>query len=151
MKLSEIKTACIKLMQTAYPATEYRYYANTVNEKYTRPCFLTRLTVDPGEPANKHTRHNTGMFEIEFLQDKLDEYEALEVMQTLRDLFGFAIRVGKRYVKVVESDFDYDGTEENVATITFMLDWFDNITRPEEEPPLMEDVKTKLRIVYEGG
>ena len=149
MKLSEIKAACVRLMQTAYPTTEYHYYSSAVTERYKRPCFFTDLFVDPSEPASKSVRHSTGTFEVQFFQDRIDEFKALEVVDTLRDLFGYAFAVGDRYVKVLESEFDYDGTDDNVATLTFTLDWYDNVRKPDTEP-LMSDVDTKIKIIVKG-
>lgn len=150
MRLTDIKAACIALIQTAYPSTEYRYYSSAVVEQYTRPCFFTDLFVDPAEPASQSVRHNSGTFQIEFLQDRIDEYAALRFVERVRDLFGFAVKVGDRYVKVLESEYDYDGADENVATVTFTLDWYDYVREPAGEP-VMQDVYTDVKIVVEGG
>ena len=150
MKLSEIKTAFVGLMKTVYPETEYHYPSAAVVENYTRPCFCVDLFVDPAEPASRSVRHNTGTFEIKFLPDRVDEYQSLRVVDTLRDLFGYAVKVGDRYVKVLGSEFDYDGTDDNVATLTFTLDWYDMIREPGTVPPML-DVRTRFKVNVEGG
>jgi hypothetical protein len=153
MTLSEIKKACIAVMQTKYATNQYKYYSNTVVEKYVRPCFFTELNIDQSEPASSGSDHFLATFSIEILQDILNEAQALEIATTLRKAFGRYVLVPQtdqpdRAVDVRGYDFDYSGTEDNIPVISVMLEWYDNAMKT-ETADLMEDVEVSLKVEME--
>ena len=153
MTLSEIKKACIAVMQTKYPTSQYKYYSNTVVERYERPCFFTELNIDQSEPASSGADHILATFSIEILQDVLNEAKALEIATTLRGAFGRYVLVKQtdqpdRAVDIRGYDFEFAGTEDNIPVISVMLEWYDNAMKT-ETADLMEDVEVSLKLQME--
>lgn len=149
MTFAEIKAAFISKMKTKYPVSDYKYYSNSVVEKFTRPSFFTELTLDRSEVASSDVHHFLGTFSIEILQDVVDEAKALEISATLQGAFGKAVMVGDRAVKVVGYDFEFAGTEDNIPVITVNLDWYDVLPKTSETYPMMEAVNLELEMEEE--
>lgn len=154
MTLIDIKRALIKMMQSIYPASKYRYYSKEVVERFVRPCFFTELTVDSAEPSSAGADQYQGTFSIEILQDVIDEAEAMRIYSDIRAAFGRYFMVddsetGKsRAVKVRSYDFDFVGTDDNVPVIMVNLDWFDRVDRI-EPADMIEDVDVSLTVQVE--
>lgn len=131
MRLKELKTALLELMQSKYPKTKYKYYSNAVVEKYQRPCFFTQLKLSPQEPTNYNTRTNRASFYIEFMQKTINEPEQLDMIDELRELFGLFVKVGDRALDVLNFEFDYIGTDRNTLEISIDLEWSEKIMHKE--------------------
>ena len=152
MTFKEIKAALISVMKTKYPAKNYKYYSNSVVEKFTRPCFFTELTLDRSEVVSTDVHHFLGTFSIEILQEKVNEADALDIFTTLQGAFGTSVMVGQtnpRAVKVVGYDFEFAGTEENIPVITVNLEWYDVLPKTSETYPMMEAVDLNLEMEEE--
>lgn len=137
MTLEAIKKRMLEIMQASYPVTTYKYYSNAVVEKFQRPCFFTELSIDSSEPASFNTEHFNATFSIEILQDVVDEAKALAIGSTLKAAFGryFMVPQGEgekdRAVKVKGYDFDFVGTDNNIPTISVMIEWYDRVEQSE--------------------
>jgi hypothetical protein len=147
MTFADIKAAFISVMKTKYPT--YKYYSNSVVEKFKRPSFFTELTLDRSEPASSDVHHFLGTFSIEILQDVVDEAAAYNIFTTLQGAFGTSVMVGTRSVKVVGYDFEFAGTEDNIPVITVNLGWYDVLPKTSETYPLMEAVDLDLEMEEE--
>ncbi len=148
MTLSEVKKALLELMQTIFPAEAYKYYSMAVIEDYDRPCFFTQIKPVTMAPANYNSRNNTISFYITYMQEEIDEADALDVIQKLRDLFGLAVKVNDRAVKVVGFDYDFIGSNRNIPEITVDFEWMDRIEHV-ENLPLMEEAEIITKIMEE--
>ncbi|MBQ1574271.1 MAG: hypothetical protein IIZ78_24375, partial [Clostridiales bacterium] len=113
MTISDVKVRCLELIKTAYPS--YKYYSNAVVEKIERPSFVTQIRPIIMEPVNYNSRNNVVALTVTYFQKVASEPDALKVIQTIRDLFGLAVRVRledeTRAVKVTEFEYDFIGTE----------------------------------------
>lgn len=138
MKLTEIKKACISLLQREFKK-EYICYSSMVVEDYQRPCFFTQLKVTTNEPMNFNSRYIQANFYITIMQKTPDEAEALDLINAIEKLFGLAVAVGDRSVKVTEFDYDFVGTKGNIPEITVELEWCSKIEH-EEEAEVIEKV-----------
>ena len=153
MTLKAIKSAFIALMKTKYPLSAYKYYSMAVVEGYQRPCFFTDIQIDESEPLGRNTYRYRGHFDVELLQKVVDEGQALDCFDTLRNLFGISVKVGDRAIKVLGMDYSYSGTDGNVMMMSVDLEWTDTIAH--EAPPgsdvVMETLgyEQKLTIDYE--
>ena len=147
MTFADIKAAFISVMKTKYPT--YKYYSNSVVEKFKRPSFFTELTLDRSEPASSDVHHFLGTFSIEILQDVVNEAEALSIFSTLQGAFGTSVMVGTRAVKITGYDFEFAGTDDNIPVITIMLEWFDRGLLPSETADMMTDVDVSLKVEVE--
>lgn len=108
------------------------YYSMAVTEDYDRPCFFTQVKPVDMSPANYNAVKKQVLFYITYLQSEVDEAEIYRVIDTVRDLFGLYIIVGGRAVKVGAFDYDFIGSDRNVAEISIELSWHDRIVRDEE-------------------
>lgn len=141
MNLIELKKGLIDLMTSLYP--NHNFYAQDVVEKYERPAFFTQLRSVTMDPVNYNARRNVVAFYVYYMQEIADEVDALEVIESLRNLFGLAIKIGDRSVKVNDFDFDFVGTEREIPMITVTLEWNDRISHI-ESAPIMESAE----IIY---
>ena len=141
MKLTEVKKACISLLQSKYKK-EYKYYSSMVVEDYQRPCFFTQLKVTTDEPMNFNTRYKQANLYITIMQKTPDEVKALEMIDEIEELFGLAVNVKNRTVKVTNFDYDFIGTKGNIPEITVELEWCSKIEHEEEEEMIKEVTMT---------
>lgn len=143
MTLTELKKGLLELMSTIYPNTEYKYYAMDVVEGFQRPCFFTQLKPVDTDPNNYNTRNNKLTFYIDYFQLEVDEADMLDKIDRLRNLFGLSINIHNRAVKVSGYEWDFVGTERNVAEIRVDLQWSDQIPHY-RTAPLIEHVETEI-------
>lgn len=143
MTLAELKKGLLELMSTIYPNTEYKYYAMDVVEGFQRPCFFTQLKPVDTDPNNYNTRNNKLTFYIDYFQLEVDEADMLDKIDKLRNLFGLSINISNRAVKVSGYEWDFVGTERNVAEIRVDLQWSDLIPH-DRTAPLIEHVETEI-------
>lgn len=146
MTLSELKKGLLSLMQTIYPETEYKYYGVDVSEGFERPSFFTQIKPVEMDPNNYNSRNNRVTFFIDYMQEIVDEVDALDKIQQIRDSFGLAVKIGDRAVKVVSFDYDFIGTERNITEISIDLEWMDRIEH-NENLPLMESAEINQEIM----
>lgn len=134
MTISDVKVRCLELIKTAYPS--YKYYSNAVVEKIERPSFVTQIRPIIMGPVNYNSRNNVVALTVTYFQKVASEPDALKVIQTIRDLFGLAVRVRledeTRAVKVTEFEYDFIGTERNIPQITITMEWMDVIAHPDD-------------------
>lgn len=146
MTLSELKKGLLSLMQTIYPETEYKYYGMDVSEGFERPSFFTQIKPVDMDPNNYNSRNNRVTFFIDYMQEIVDEVDALDKIQQIRDTFGLAVKIGDRAVKVVSFDYDFIGTERNIPEIGIDLEWMDRIDHT-ENLPLMESAEINQEMM----
>lgn len=161
MTLKEVKAGLLDLMKTIFPAqsTEmpdgagYHYYSMAVSEGMKRPCFFTQLKPVDMSSVNYNTRNNDMTFYITYFQEEIDEEDMLDVIQSLRDLFGLDVKIGDRYIKVSDFSWDFVGTERNVLEISVSLNWMDEIEHNRNTQPLMETavINQKLEVKNHGN
>ena len=142
MTLIELKAGLIALLQSKYPTKKYKYYSMAVVENYSRPCFFTQFLPVKMEPVNFNARKNRVIFYITIMQEKTNEAEILEMIQSIRDLFGLYVKIEDRAVKVENFDWSYTGTYRNIPEISIELQWNDRIGH-KNDAPLMERIETK--------
>ena len=146
MTLSELKKGLLSLMQMIYPETEYKYYGMDVSEGFERPSFFTQIKPVEMDPNNYNSRNNRVTFFIDYMQEIVDEVDALDKIQQIRDSFGLAVKIGDRAVKVVSYDYDFIGTERNIPEISIDLEWMDRIDHT-ENLPLMESAEINQEMM----
>lgn len=146
MTLSELKKGLLSLMQTIYPETEYKYYGMDVSEGFERPSFFTQIKPVEMDPNNYNSRNNRVTFFIDYMQEIVDEVDALDKIQQIRDSFGLAVKIGDRAVKVVSYDYEFIGTERNIPEISIDLEWMDRIDHT-ENLPLMESAEINQEMM----
>lgn len=132
-------------MMTVFPEEEYKYYSMDVVEGFDRPCFFTQLKPVDTSPQNFNTRNNILTFYITYFQKEVDEYEMLSVIDQLRNMFGFAVKICGRAVKVDNFEWDFVGTNRNVTEISFDIQWLDKIERAETEE-IINKVQTNTKM-----
>lgn len=142
MTIKELKTGIINLLKTKYPTTKYKYYSMAVVENYSRPCFFTQIKPLEMKPENYNSRKNAVVFYITAMPEITKEEELLDMIQTVRDLFGMFVRIGDRAIKVTDFDWNYIGTYRNIPEISIELQWLDRIEH-KNDAPLMERIETK--------
>lgn len=138
MKLTEVKKACISLLQSKYKK-EYKYYSSMVVEDYQRPCFFTQLKVTTDEPINFNTRYKRANFYITIMQKTPDEVKAMEMIDEIEEMFGLAVKVKDRTAKVTGFEYDFIGVKGNIPEIAVELEWCSKIAH-EEETEMIEEV-----------
>lgn len=146
MTIAEVKKGLLLKMQEAFPKETYKYYAMEVKEGFTRPSFFTQLKPVSMEPCNYNSRSSQAAFYITYFQKTIDEAEALDVIQKLRDLFGLYVKIGDRAVKILDYDYEFSGKEKNIAEITVDIEWMDCIPH-ENNAPVMERMQISRKVV----
>lgn len=116
-----------------------------VSEGFDRPSFFTQIKPVEMNPTNYNSRYNRVTFYIDYMQKSVDEVDALDTIQKLRDLFGLAAEIGNRAVKVVSFDYDFIGTERNIPEISIDFEWMDRIEHVVNEP-LMESAEINRKL-----
>jgi hypothetical protein len=140
MTFKDLKAGLIGLLQTKYPPDQYHYYSMAVIEKFDRPCFFTQLKPVAAEPENHNTRSNQFMFYITAMQKEIDEANMLDMIYDIRKIFGLYVKIKDRAVDVTGFDWDFVGTDRNIAELSVSLEWADRIEHKEDEP-VMESVE----------
>lgn len=148
MTLKELKTGLLALLMGKYPRGQYHYYSQAVVEGYKRPAIFTQLKPTLMEPVNYNTRKNMVSFYITLMPKKVDEAEALDMIEEIRNLFGLSVTVGGRAVDVTGFDFDFIGSDRNIPEISIDLEWYDRIEHVHKEPP-MEALEINKKLVKE--
>ena len=142
MTLSDVKKGLIGKMKQVFPTSKYKYYSMGVVEGYKRPCFFTQLKPIDTSPSNYNTRMMKATLYIDYMQDKVDEADVLDVIQMLQDAFELAVPVQDgektRYVHITDMSWDFIGTDRNIPEITVDLEWGASITRNKPTAPIME-------------
>lgn len=145
MTLAELKKGLLSHMMTIFPSDKYKYYSMDVIEGIERPCFFTQLKPVDTDPQNYNSRNNLLTFYINYLQTEIDEIDLLEKIDQLRNLFGLAVKIGDRAVKVNSFEWDFIGTNRNIAEISVDIQWMDKFERAETEQ-IIESVQTNTRM-----
>ena len=79
------------------------------------------------------------------MQEKNDETEVLDMIDEIRELFGLAVQIGDRAVKVADFDWNYTGANNNIPEISIELQWHDKIEH-KDDAPLMEHITTRIEM-----
>lgn len=145
MTLAEIKKGLLSHMQTSFPCDKYKYYSMDVVEGFDRPCFFTQLKPVDTAPQNYNSRNNVLTFYINYLQTEIDEFEMLETIDKIRNLFGLAVKIGDRAVKVDNFEWDFIGKDRNVVEISVDIQWMDKIEHEITEQ-IVESVQTNTNM-----
>ena len=145
MTLAELKKGLLSQMMTIFPVDKYKYYSMDVIEGYVRPCFFTSLKPVDTAPLNYNSRNNILTFDINYFPEEVDEMEMLTIADQLRDLFGLAVRIGDRAVKVDNFEWDFVGTNKNILEVSLDIQWVDKIERAETED-IASSVETNTRM-----
>lgn len=145
MTLAEIKKGLLGRMMSIFPSDQYKYYSMDVVEGFDRPCFFTQLKPVDTDPQNYNSRNNILTFYITYFQQEVDEVDMLDKIDQLRDLFGLAVVIGDRAVKVSGFEWDFVGSDRNVAEIQVDIQWADKI-RHEVTEQIVESVQTNMNM-----
>ena len=145
MTLAELKKGLLSHMMTIFPKDRYKYYSMDVIEGYDRPCFFTQLKPVDTAPHNYNSRNNVLTFDINYFSEEVDELEMLTVVDQLRDLFGLAVKIGDRAVKVDNFEWDFVGTDRNILEVSIDVQWSDKIEHAETDD-IVESVETNTRM-----
>jgi len=125
LTLNDVKSGIVAMIKKAFPTI--KIYSLAVVEKYKRPAFFIQLKPTTMEPDNYNTRRNQMTLYIDYFQQTVDEYDILDVIDKLRDLFGLSILIEDRHIDVTGFDYDLVGTDRNVPEISIDLEWSDRI------------------------
>lgn len=145
MTLSDLKAGLISLLKTRYPEKKYKYYSKMVVENYERPCFFTQIVPVSNQGENYNTRKKVVLFYITIFQNEVDEAEALDMIDTIQDLFGLAVKIKDRAVDVTDFDWQWIGTEKYMPELSITLEWYDDIIH-EDDSPIIGSVAINSRL-----
>lgn len=134
MTLREVKSGIVSMIHNQFPAI--KIYSLAVVENYKRPAFFIQLKPNTMEPTNYNSRYNQMTLYIDYMQNVIDEGDALDVIEGLRDLFGLSITIEDRSIHVTGFDYDFVGTDRNIPEISIDLEWTDRIDHLVTEPTM---------------
>lgn len=134
MTLKDAKKGLIALLKTKYP--DYKYYSNAVTEGYKRPSFFTQLKPVSMNAITERVRENIVVFYIDYFQEKVDEADAIEKIEEIRNLFGTYVKINGRALDVQDFDYDFIGTERNILEISIELEWMEKIEHINTKPAM---------------
>lgn len=131
MKYVEIKRSLNELLKGEYP--NIKIYGNEVKEGYETPSFFTSLVSVPETPANKNFINGGFSYKIVYFQDCKDEYDQLQKIDEIYQLFGMSVKIGNRTLLVKEKTWDYVGEKSDILEITIKCEYMENRYKPDEE------------------
>lgn len=148
----DIKAKIVELLRTKYPKEEYHIYGKPVSEGFLIPCFFVDVRLGDRSDAtanivNKEYRCHILYFS-EDMKSATAEEDQFDKVEEIGDLLcciddrnrkrKMCIECNGRYIQVKEYSSDYTGSEVNILTIDFTLQFYD--WRQEAVPePLMEE------------
>ena len=143
IQIQEVKKEMIQVIKNLYPKG-YRFYGAEVTEGYEKPSFFTQILPEKMENETKNVRSNVLMFVITYFQKEVDEADMLEKARTIRNAFGMKVKVRDRHINVIDYDYDFVGSDDNILQIRVTVSFFDRTPRAEEGLPAIGKVKIRL-------
>lgn len=141
MKFVDIKKDLNKIIKTAYP--NIPIYGNEVKEGYQTPSFFTSLVSFPETYTNKNYASGGFTYKIVYFQNKKDELDQLNVLDSLYAAFGLSVNIGERTLICKEKDFDYIGEKADILEISIKFEFMEDRETPPDED-LMDEIDVSI-------
>lgn len=130
------------MLKRKYP--DYKIYGLEIKEGYDTPSFFTEI-VDKGSRGNTQNFASGGFtIKITYFQDQKNELDQLEKVDTIKELFGMAFKVGDRRLTVGDYSHDYIGEYSDILQISVDIDYKEN-TQKEDNAPIAEGVQVTIK------
>lgn len=117
-------------------------YGKEVVQGHIRPCFFTEIYVAVTS-RNKNYFENEGVITITYLQDRVDEVDALNKWDIINQAMDLKLKVNDRYINITNKDFSWTGKDNNILQIEIEISYMDSIDRKDTHP--------KMKKVELGG
>lgn len=143
IQMQEVKKEMIQVIKNLYPKG-YRFYGAEVTEGYEKPSFFTQILPEKMENETKNLRSNTLMFVVTYFQKAVDEADMLEKAREIRNAFGLKVKVDDRYINVIDFDYDFVGSDDNILQMRITVSFYEQIPREKKQYPAMGKVKVRL-------
>lgn len=149
----DVKTTLVSLLRTKYPQEEYHIYGKPVSDGYLVPCFFVDVRLGDRSDATANIVSKEYRCHILYFQEDPDsphaEEDQFDKVDEIGDLLcciddrnrkrKMCIKCNGRYIQVKEFSSDYTGSEVNILTIDFTLQFYD--WKQEATPePIMEEL-----------
>ncbi|KZL94366.1 phage tail terminator family protein [Clostridium magnum] len=137
-----------KSINDVLKGTGYKVYGNEVKEGFTRPCFFAQLIPISSDILKKDTSENFLMAEIIYFSKDKTDLENLKMYDVLKKSFIPTLQVNNRkfLVRNFRSDTidDTENDTDNIYSIRFDLNFYDEIIDNTPEAELMQNLSLKL-------
>lgn len=138
--LGEIERAVCAALKRAYP--EEKIYGADTLEGYTKPSFFVYVTQTFSE-ATKNALHKTVEIEIDYIQGKPDEPEAMKFFEVMERMFYHKLKTESRQLTISNLSMFFEGDNKNIPCFTFELEFWDAIEKETDDVPLMGEFNLK--------
>ena len=152
--IKDVKQTLVSLLRSIYPQEQYHIYGKPVSDGFLVPCFFVDVRLGECSDAtanivNKEFRCHILYFQEDPSDPKAEE-DQFDKVEEIRELLccddgrnkkrKMCIKCNGRYLTVKEYSSDYTGSEVNILTIDFTLNFYDfreNVV----SDPVMEELE----------
>lgn len=124
--LKEIRNGVCTALQYAYPKINI-YGVNTV-EGYRKPSFFVYVTQTFSE-ATANAVHKNVEIEIDYIQKKPNEIEALEFFDKMESIFSHKLKTENRQLTTDNLNSFFDGENMNIPCFSFEVEFWSAIDK----------------------
>lgn len=143
--MKPIKKAVVAALKQAYP--DLPVYGVDTKEGYKRPSFFVYVTQTFAAPT-KNYLHVSADIEIDYIQKKPDESEAIAFFEDMQELFCMKLPVGEALLNTSDLYMDFDN--QNVPVFGFEVEYWEEVKRKPETAVLMRELRLSQKVEKES-
>lgn len=135
-----VKTAANELLAEA---TGLKIYGREVTEGFDTPSVFVEIISKPFSHKTINFAKSGFALKITFFQTAPDEFEQLQMIDTVKEAFGMVFTVQNRKLTVNEITYDYVGQKEDILQISVEFDFYENTT-PKQQGEIARELDFRL-------
>lgn len=143
IKFTEIKKAVNGLLKGRYPPPQYKIYGKEIREGYEAPCFFTEILDGGSRAETRNFARGSFTVKITYFQKERNEFDQLEKVDEIKELFGLVFCVGNRKLTVGDFSHDFIGEYQDILQISVEIDYKEN-TQKEDMAPIAAEMGVKI-------
>ncbi|BCN32072.1 phage tail terminator family protein [Anaeromicropila herbilytica] len=104
-----------------YPT--YGIYGQEIKDTYGKPSFVVSIYPKTISMENYNYKKYTYAISITYLQNEFNFMDNMQKIEELQQIFGMNLTVSDRILTVADYHFAYSGSNSNMLTLTFDLEF----------------------------
>lgn len=125
--------------------TGMKTYGSEIKEGYVRPCFFVQMIPIAADTFKKFTSQNSLMIEIVYYSQNKTDLENLQMYDILKKNFGSNLQILDRKLLIRKFRGDTIDEIDNIYSIKFNLNFYDEIEDDTPDAPLMGELTLNLK------
>lgn len=130
LSLTAIKTAANELLKTA---TGLKIYGKEITEGYETPSLFIEIISKPFQRQTRNFAKSGFTLKITYFQETPDELQQLQLIDTVKEVFGMVFTVQDRRLTVGEISYDYIGQKQDILQISVDFEFYENAAKGQKE------------------